>query len=118
MEDIPDVLKRLQDQGLRLKDIAFLVRYKRDGRLIADKLLSYKAQNTDSRYRFDIISDEALYLGNAPVIKLIISILNYLQNPDSEINRTQAVYEYEIFHEHQAPSDALSTYFSLREDVN
>ena len=118
LEDIPDVLKRLQDQGLRLKDIAFLVRYKRDGRLIADKLLSYKAQNTDSRYRFDIISDEALYLGNAPVIKLIISILNYLQNPDSEINRTQAVYEYEIFHEHQAPSDALSTYFSLREDVN
>ena len=92
-ELLPQTLKELQDKNISLKDIAILVRSKAEGSLVADCLLKAKAENNDSTYRFDIISDEALFIHNAPIVKLVIGILNYLQNPETEINRILAVYE-------------------------
>ncbi|MCH5327469.1 MAG: UvrD-helicase domain-containing protein [Coprobacter sp.] len=116
LDDLPDILRQLQDRGVQLRDIAFLVRTNEDGRMIADKLLACKKENTDPRYRFDVISDEALCLGNAPVVRLIISILRYLQNPGSAIARAQAVYEYAAFQRKENPSEALRCCFSGPEE--
>lgn len=77
-ELLPQTLKELQDKNISLKDIAILVRSKAEGSLVADCLLKAKAENNDSTYRFDIISDEALFIHNAPIVKLVIGILNYL----------------------------------------
>lgn len=112
---LPETLKELQDRNIALKDIAILVRSKAEGSLIADCLLKAKAANIDPKYRFDIISDEALFIHNAPIVKLVIGILNYLQNPEIEINRILAVYEYSIAHRNLLPETALASYFAERE---
>ena len=114
-ELLPQTLKELQDKNISLKDIAILVRSKAEGSLVADCLLKAKAENNDSTYRFDIISDEALFIHNAPIVKLVIGILNYLQNPETEINRILAVYEYSTTHRNLPPETALASYFSEKE---
>ena len=114
-EQLPQTLKELQDKNISLKDIAILVRSKAEGSLVADCLLKAKAENNDSTYRFDIISDEALFIHNAPIVKLVIGILNYLQNPETEINRILAVYEYSTTHRNLPPETALASYFAEKE---
>ena len=114
-ELLPQTLKELQDKNISLKDIAILVRSKAEGSLVADCLLKAKAENNDSTYRFDIISDEALFIHNAPIVKLVIGILNYLQNPETEINRILAVYEYSTTHRNLPPETALASYFAEKE---
>lgn len=114
-ELLPETLKELQDKNIALKDIAILVRSKAEGSLVADCLLQAKATNNDPKYRFDIISDEALFIHNAPIVKLVIGILNYLQNPEVEINRILAVYEYSMAHRNLPPETALASYFAERE---
>ncbi|WP_455505401.1 UvrD-helicase domain-containing protein [Coprobacter sp.] len=115
IELLPETLKELQDKNIALKDIAILVRSKAEGSLVADCLLSAKSENPDSEYRFDIISDEALFIRNAPIVKLVIGILNYLQNPEIEINRILAVYEYSMAHRNLSPETALTSYFAEKE---
>lgn len=77
-ELLPQTLKELQDKNISLKDIAILVRSKAECQPCCSCLLKAKAENNDSTYRFDIISDEALFIHNAPIVKLVIGILNYL----------------------------------------
>lgn len=112
LDAIPTRLMSLQDQGIQLKDIVFLVRVKKEGQMIADKLLQCKAENTDPRYRYDIISDEALYLGNAPVVKLIIGVLRFLQMPDSDLNKALAAYELNAARPGVTSSEALVSCFA------
>ena len=114
-ELLPQILKELQDKNISLKDIAILARSKAEGSLVADCLLKAKAENNNPAYRFDIISDEALFIHNAPIVKLIIGILNYLQNPETEINRILAVYEYSTAHRNLPPETALASYFAEKE---
>ena len=115
IELLPQTLKELQDKNIALRETAILVRNKDEGRMIVDCLLKAKAENEDPAYRFDIISGEALFIDNAPIVKLIIGILNYLQNPEIEINRILAVYEYSTTHQNLLPEVALASYF--RDDM-
>ena len=97
LEKLPEILMQLQDNGFLLRDIALLVRSKSEGAQLADFLLQYKADHQqDGRYRFDIISDEALYLSNSPFVKLMIRLLNYLYRPQEELNQILAAYEYYV----------------------
>ena len=93
---IPDLLIRLQQNGYRLRDMAFLVRNKADGVLIADTLLRYKASCRDERFRFDIISDESLYISSSPSVRFLVNMLAYLYNPKETLRSILATYEYEI----------------------
>lgn len=112
---LPEMLMKLQDNGYLLKDIALLVRSKSEGALLADFLLQYKAERpADNRYRFDIISDEALFLANSPFVKLMIRLLNYLYRPEEELNRILAAYEYYLSHGKLDAAPALNTCFEKR----
>lgn len=115
LQRIPDILKELQDRGRKLKDIAFLVRTGNQGKQIVDLLLDLNAKNTDDKYRFDVISNESLLLKNAPVIKLITGILQYLQNPDNELNCILAFFEYEISRKKSTAETAIKNYFRRKE---
>ena len=72
-------------------------------------------KNTDDKYRFDVISNESLLLKNAPVIKLITGILQYLQNPDNELNCILAFFEYEISRKKSTAETAIKNYFRRKE---
>lgn len=82
---IPIMVMELQDQGYKLEDIAFLVRTKKDGEAIADCLMKFGAENPSDEYKFDVLSDESMFLNKASSVKALISAFNYLHNPDDKV---------------------------------
>ncbi len=94
-DNLISILKELQDKGYRLKDIAILTRKKEEGKDIADFLITYKKDNeADGIYRFDVISDESLYLSSSSAVKFLIAVLKFFINEDDSINNYYIVSEY------------------------
>lgn len=83
-------IKEVLDRGFRPSDILILVRSATDGARIAAELLRFKQENRDERYRFDVMTREALIVGNAPVAGFLIAALRLTVNPDDSLNR--AIY--------------------------
>lgn len=117
LEQLPKQIEELQDRGYSLKDIAVLVRTKKEGADVANCLLEYKSRYAGSKYRYDIISDEALFVSNSKSIKLIIALLKYLHNPLDASLRALAVFEYFKYNNQLSAEDALQQYFSGKEDL-
>lgn len=112
MERLPQTIISLQENGYALRDIAILVRTGKEGALVADTLLKYKAANPATEYRFDVISNEALYIGQAPVVRTILSIMKYLHDPASAINKVIAAANLQMSSTECTPDEALAAYFS------
>ncbi|MDR1499980.1 MAG: UvrD-helicase domain-containing protein [Tannerellaceae bacterium] len=93
---LPVEIERLQQSGYRPKDIAILVRTNREGATVADTLLTYKQSHPDSPYRFDIVSDDALYISASPAVRLIVAMMNHLVNPGNPTARRLACLSYYI----------------------
>lgn len=112
LNKIPLEIEILQDKGYSLKDIAILVRTKKEGTDVANTLLEYKKQHPESDYKYDIISDEALFIQNSKSVKLIVSLLKYLQNPMDRGLQSFAIHEYFKFKEQLSTEEALQKHFS------
>ncbi|MEN2281068.1 UvrD-helicase domain-containing protein [Algoriphagus sp. SE2] len=85
LSKLPSLVMELQDHGYAPEDIAFLVRRKSEGEAIADCLMSYAAENSDTSYSFDVLSDESMFLNKAASVKALISGFNYLHNPADKV---------------------------------
>ncbi len=96
LERLPSTLERLQDNGYALKDIAILTRTNQEGALVADALLNYKEKSTSDRYRYDIISDDALFVGRSSAVRFLIAVMRYLRHPDDLATKKQALYAYQV----------------------
>jgi len=116
LDQLPYTIESLQDQGYSLKDIAILVRTKKEGADVANRLLEYKGIKKETSYKYDIISDEALYIKNSKSIKLVVSILKYLHRPTDKSLKSLAVYEYYKFKNQLTPEDAIRSHFSPSND--
>lgn len=98
------------DKGFRPSDILILVRGATDGAKVAAELLEFKRTNAEPRYRFDVMTQEALIVGNAPISSFIASALQLALNPDDSLNR--AVYNHYLHRSFDAPlPDAERTFF-------
>ena len=93
------IIEQLQDRGLALSDIAILVRTKREGKEISDAILNYKSQHPGSGYKYDMISNESLFLVSALSVRIITGVLKYLIQPGDKINLAQLIYEYLQFNQ-------------------
>lgn len=65
----PPLIERIKetiDRGFRPKEIVVLVRGRNDGARVAEQLLDFKRRNDDPRYRFDIMTQEALVIAVLP----------------------------------------------------
>lgn len=82
---LPDMVRELQDHGYSLRHIAFLVRTKAEGEAIADTLMQETANNSDPHYRFDVLSDESMFLNKSASVKALVAGLRYLQYPDDMV---------------------------------
>ncbi|WP_102407252.1 UvrD-helicase domain-containing protein [Parabacteroides bouchesdurhonensis] len=91
---LPGLLEQLQDNGYALKDIAILVRTNQEGAMVANTLLSCKEANPSSCYKYDIISDDALFISSSPVVRFMVALLRFLKNPDDLTNEQMAVFSY------------------------
>lgn len=94
-EKVIEIIRMLQEKGYEPRDIAILVRKKDEGKRMADVLLKHKNNiNGNTGCRFDIISDELLYLFESSSVRLILSILKFMVNPDDQINKAEFLNEY------------------------
>src|SRR5690554_1029926 len=110
LERLPYEIESLQDQGFSLKDIAVVVRSNKEAVQVAEKLLKYKEDNPDSRYRYDIISNEALLLGGAQSIKSAVALMYHFRNPSDELYKMSAVYEFFRYMYKYSPAEAIKAY--------
>lgn len=93
--DEPPIIERIKeilDKGFKPEDIMILVRGKLDGGKVAATLLDFKRTNSDPRYHFDVMTQEALVIGNAPICTFIISAMHLALNSDHSLNR--AIYNH------------------------
>ena len=118
MERLPATLERLQDNGYALKDIAILVRTNQEGALVADTLLAYKEEHPSDRYNYDIISDDALFVGSSPAVRFLIAVLRYLRNPEDQTNRKLAMYAYQVLTGKFGESEADESVFQNLQSIS
>lgn len=78
---------RLIDAGFRPADILVLVRSATDGAKVAAELLDFKQRNAEERYRFDVMTQEALVVGRAPVCAFVTAALRLALNPADKLHR-------------------------------
>ena len=97
LEDLPRQLEQLQDLGYGLSDIAILVRENKEAQAIADMLQTYRQAHPDSPYRYDVLSNESLLIGNSPVVKWLVAAMRYVVEPNDMINSAYLQHEYETY---------------------
>jgi ATP-dependent exoDNAse (exonuclease V) beta subunit len=89
-------VERLQDNGFEPADIAIIVRKNNEGQDIANALLEYKNNsNTSSEYKYDVISNDSLFVANAESVKFILAIFRYFTAPEDPINKAFLVETYQ-----------------------
>lgn len=115
LERLPQQIEQLQDEGFRLKDIAIVVRWNSEAVEIAETLLKYKETHPGSRYRYDIISNEALVIGNAQSVKAVVALLRWFRNRNDHTKKMLAVYEFYRFHRRISPDAALQLFLGKAE---
>lgn len=95
LQRVPGYLEKLQSLGIRLKDIAILVRANYEGQNIVNHLLNYKhSGQAKDGFKYDVVSNESLQLDGAGSVNFLIGALQYLQNPENAIARAQLAFEY------------------------
>lgn len=89
----PPIIERieaLQRQGYKASDIAVIVRYNDEATKIAALLMEHKAQNSDPAMSYDIITQEALLIGNSSVVRFIVAIFSLVLDGEDPI--AKAIY--------------------------
>lgn len=92
-DDEPPVVpmvEELQDRGYAAGDIAILVRYKSEASHLAAMLLERKEAVGDNGYCYDVVTQDALVLGKAPVVNFVVACMKLACNRADAISR--AVY--------------------------
>ncbi len=87
---IIDSICEVIDNGFRPSDIMILVRGKSEGAQIAERLLEFKARNTNPRYNFDVMTQEALIIGRSTEVGFIVASMRLALEPNDKISR--AIY--------------------------
>lgn len=85
--DMGQEVERLLASGVRLNDIAILVRKNKSIPSIADYF--------DKTLHYKIVSDEAFRLSSSLAICMLIDALRYLSDPDNAIARSSLIINYQ-----------------------
>jgi ATP-dependent exoDNAse (exonuclease V) beta subunit len=99
LDKLIPLVKQLQDKGYEPRDIAFLVRKNQQGADIADRMMSYAQENPDSGYRFDVLSEDSLFLSKSAAVKAVIALLQYLGNQADLVPLKTFWFYYALIHE-------------------
>ncbi|MFR9671762.1 MAG: UvrD-helicase domain-containing protein, partial [Rikenellaceae bacterium] len=78
------------DNRFKPCDIMILTRSNREASMVAETLLEFKQRNREPKYRFDVMTQEALIVGYAPVSRFIIATLHLSLNVEDGLQR--AIY--------------------------
>lgn len=102
---------RQLDSGYSQRDIAILVRKKKQAADVIDYLLDTAPQEYPRLAGLNVLSDEALLVSASPAVKVIVSVLRTMDKPVPETERGYNISEGEfaavIRAYHQAVADGL-----------
>jgi ATP-dependent helicase/nuclease subunit A len=91
---IPGWLEQLQDLGVRLKDIAILVRKNDEGQQVANYMLQFRTSDQAKKgYKYDVVSNESLRLDTSFSVNVLIAALKLMRNDRDLVARGQLAYE-------------------------
>lgn len=78
---IPHYINSLRARNIAMKDIAILVNRRKEGNAIVEHILEFNDSLGSDNHplHIDVISAESLLLKNSPSIRLIISVLKFLE---------------------------------------
>ena len=91
LDAIPGWVEEIRQTGIEPGETAILVRTRRDGVDVANRLLEY-ARESDESGQFRLISNESLLLVHNHSVSILVSLLRYLVQPDNEINNALLKY--------------------------
>ena len=98
LEHIPELLEELQDRGIGLRDIAFLVRRNGEGAEIVRAIMAYKSAGKNKPgYHYEVISNESLFLDASKAVKLLLNILKYLLDPSDRVVQANMLFLYRSY---------------------
>jgi ATP-dependent helicase/nuclease subunit A len=91
---LPAWFEKLQDQGIKPRDIAILVRKNEEGQKIANYMLQYRnSAEAKKGYSYDVVSNESLRLDTSFSVNVLLAALSLMRNPRDMIARGQLAYE-------------------------
>lgn len=83
---IIECIERVLSAGYRPSDIMVLTRDKKDGKRVATCLLDYTG-SSEARFRFDVITQDALTVSYDPVTGFVIACMRLAINPKDDLSR-------------------------------
>lgn len=99
LEKLPALVMQLQDQGYALRDIAFLVRKNGQGAILADLFMEVQREQVGSEYRFDVLSEESLFIDKSIAVKCVVGFLTYLSDPSDRVALKTLWQYYALVHD-------------------
>ena len=91
LEALPAWLEEIRKTGIEAGETAILVRTRKEGVAVANRLLEHARLSGESN-KFRLISNESLLLIHNNSVSLLVSLLHYLVQPGHEINNTLLKY--------------------------
>ena len=82
-ERVKEIIKECLEKGYEYNDIAILVRENKKGHMVAENLLENE---------IPVVSPDSLILARVPLIRFLIDILTYLNNPADKIAEASIIY--------------------------
>lgn len=114
-EQLVKTLEEWQEAGVKLKDIAILVRTNADGQELVAHLLKYKnSEEAKSTCKYDVISNESLRIDGAASVNLVLAAMRYLNNHLDVVARAELAYEFVRIHQ---SGMVLSDVFSVTNEA-
>lgn len=84
LDALPAMVDELIAKGYRQKDIAILVRKNDQAANIADAFMAYEIPGQKRKY--EVISDEALFLHKSAVVRCLLAALKLISNPNDDLS--------------------------------
>ncbi|MBX2956684.1 MAG: UvrD-helicase domain-containing protein [Cyclobacteriaceae bacterium] len=114
-EQLVKTLEDWQEAGVKMKDIAILVRTNGEGQEIVAHLLNYK-NSTEAKptLNYNVISNESLRIDGAASVNLLLAAMRYLHNHLDVVARAELAYEFARIHQ---SGMALSDVFSVTSEA-
>jgi ATP-dependent helicase/nuclease subunit A len=91
LEVLPAWVEEIRQSGVEPGETAILVRTRKEGVAVANRLLEFARQTGDSK-AFRLISNESLLLIHNNSVSILVSLLRYLVQADNETNNTLLKY--------------------------
>jgi ATP-dependent exoDNAse (exonuclease V) beta subunit len=114
LEKLPLLVEELQAAGVKMRDIAFLVRDNKDGQVIASRFIQYRTEQGKPSFNYEVVSNESLMLYRAASVAVVVNALRVLHNPMNSIAKAHIAYEYQRLWPAQTFTDWNDVFMSVK----